>query len=388
MLRLIRSRVRAERVIALIAASLFLATTIGAVNAQSAPPLAIAREGYFFVGGHLTDAKQPMADQMYVEYQIPAKKTHRYPIVMIEGGGQTGVNFTGTPDGREGWAQYFLRHGYAVYVCDQVGRGRSGYNADSYGPAVAQDMTFMLNRFAAPEVAKLWPQARLHTQFPGVATPSNPVFQQFVSQETPSIADFTEQQKLNVAALVALFDKIGPGVLLTHSQSGAFSWPTADARPNLVKALLDVEPSGPPVHDIINNGPPNWFSDAKETKLYGLEMVPLTYSPPITDPSELAFEQAPAPSNPDLVTCWRQKAPARTLPQLAKVKILIIQSEASYHAPYDYCTAAYLTQAGVKNTYIHLADLGIHGNGHMMMLEKNNMAIAAVMEKWLNTTLH
>jgi pimeloyl-ACP methyl ester carboxylesterase len=306
---------------------------------------------------------------------------------MIEGGGQTGVNFTGTPDGREGWAQYFLRRGYAVYVCDQVGRGRSGYNLENYGPTGFQDMTFMLNRFAAPERAQLWPQAHLHTQFPGVAQPGNPVFTQFLSQETPSIADFTAQQKLNVAALVALFDKIGPAVLLTHSQSGAFSWPTADARPNLVKALLDVEPSGPPVHDIINNGAPNWFSDAKDLKLYGLEMVPVTYSPAITDPSELAFEQAPVPSNPDLVTCWRQKEPARTLPRLAKVPILIVQSEASYHAPYDYCTVAYLAQAGVKSTYVKLADRGIRGNGHMMMLEKNNMAIAAVMENWLKSAL-
>ena len=63
--------------------------------------------------------------------------------------------------------------------------------------------------------------------------------------------------------------------------------------------------------------------------------------------------------------------------------ILIVQSEASYHAPYDYCTAAYLTQAGVKNTYIRLADRGIHGNGHMMMLERNNAAIAGVMLAWL-----
>jgi pimeloyl-ACP methyl ester carboxylesterase len=352
-------------------------------------PLMIAREGYLFVNGRIPPdpAKQPMTDQMYVEYQIPAQRTHKYPIVMIEGGGQTGVNFTGTADGREGWAQYFLRHGYAVYVADQVGRGRSGYNLESYGPTGFQQMPFVLDRSAAPERAKLWPQAHLHTQFPGSATATDPLFIQFLSQETPSIADFTTQQKLNVAALVALFDKIGPAILLTHSQSGAFSWPVADARPQLVKALLDVEPSGPPVHDVINNGAPNWFSDAKDTKTYGLEMVPITYDPPVTDASPLAFEQAEAPSNPDLVTCWRQKAPARTLPRIAHTPILILQSEASYHAPYDYCTSAYLTQAGVKHTFIRLVDRGIHGNGHMMMLEKNNMAIAAVMDGWLKTAV-
>ena len=66
---------------------------------------------------------------------------------------------------------------------------------------------------------------------------------------------------------------------------------------------------------------------------------------------------------------------------------LIVSSEASYHASYDHCTAAYLTQAGVKNTFLRLADVGIHGNNHMMMLEKNNMAIARVMAEWAERTL-
>ena len=53
--------------------------------------------------------------------KIPAKQTHRWPILMIHGFGQSGTNFTGSPDGREGWTQYFLRQGYAVYVIDQPG---------------------------------------------------------------------------------------------------------------------------------------------------------------------------------------------------------------------------------------------------------------------------
>ena len=62
-------------------------------------------------------------------------------------------------------------------------------------------------------------------------------------------------------------------------------------------------------------------------------------------------------------------------------------SEASYHASYDHCTTAWLTQAGVPNTFIRLADVEIHGNGHMMMLEKNSDAIAKVMVDWLDRTL-
>jgi pimeloyl-ACP methyl ester carboxylesterase len=101
-----------------------------------AAALAIAKQGYLYVGGdYHTNAKgeQFMAGQAYVEYQIPEKKTHPYPIVMIPGGNQSGACFTGTPDGRDGWAQYFLRQGYAVYVMEQPGRGRSAHHPEIQG---------------------------------------------------------------------------------------------------------------------------------------------------------------------------------------------------------------------------------------------------------------
>ena len=63
--------------------------------------------------------------------------------------------------------------------------------------------------------------------------------------------------------------------------------------------------------------------------------------------------------------------------------MLVVTAEASYHAPYDHCTVKYLEQAGVHATWMKLGDLGIHGNGHMIMLEKNNMEVAELMSKWL-----
>ena len=74
--------------------------------------------------------------------------------------------------------------------------------------------------------------------------------------------------------------------------------------------------------------------------------------------------------------CWKQAEPARQLPNL-KMPILVLMSEASYHAPYDHCTVKYLQQAGAKPTFTRLADLGIKGNSHVMMQEKNNKEIAA-----------
>jgi len=66
--------------------------------------------------------------------------------------------------------------------------------------------------------------------------------------------------------------------------------------------------------------------------------------------------------------------------------ILIVTAEASYHATYDNCTVKFFEQAGVHSTWIKLGDVGIHGNGHMLMLEKNNLEIADVMLRWLEKT--
>src|SRR2546428_14043743 len=261
--------------------SFVLAIGIAAAVGQpkNPEPLSIARQGYLFTGGkYSNDNNRPaMSGQLYVEFQIPSKQTHPWPIVMIHGGGQTGTNFTGTPDGREGWAQFFLRQGYAVYVVDQPGRGRAAYEADVYGKATQLNPDTTERRFVAPERYNLWPQARLHTQWPGTGAPGDAVFDQFYASQLPSIQDFTLQQVLNRDAIVALLDRIGPAIVLTHSQSGAFGWPVADRRPDLVKAIVAVEPNGPPFFDIINVPAPEWFRDsATQTRPWGVTAVPLS----------------------------------------------------------------------------------------------------------------
>jgi pimeloyl-ACP methyl ester carboxylesterase len=365
------------------------ALALGATLSTGAQAVDIARQGYLYAGGHYAEIPggHVMVGQAYVEYQIPKNRRHPYPIVMIEGGSQNGSNFTGTPDGRPGWAQYFLEQGYAVYVMDQPGRGRSAYYADAYGPIMSFPQEYIEQQFTAPERAMKWPQAKLHTQWPGTGVKGDPSFDQFMAEQMPSIASFAKQQEINRDAGAALLDTIGPAILLTHSQSGAFGWPIADARPKLVKAIVAVEPSGPPVHDLANLGAPDWFKDGNLSKPYGLTSVPLTYSPPVSDPKELSFVEQDKAEGPDLARCWRQAEPARTLSNLQGIPMVIVTSEASYHAPYDHCTSEYLSQAGVKHSFIHLAQLGIHGNGHMMMLEKNNLRIAAVMANWLRTTV-
>ena len=375
-------------------AMVLAATTMVSLFANKAKaaddgPLMLARDGFFYVNVKTTqaDGKTFISDQMYVEVRIPAKQTHPYPIIMVHGGTMSGTNYTGTPDGREGWAQYFVRQGYGVYVVDQPGRARSGYLTAAYGPMRNVESNNALSRFVAQEKYKLWPQAVLHTQWPGTGEPDDPATVQLAASQMPAIEDFNKQQVLNRDALVALLDRIGPAILMTHSQAGAFGWPVADARPDLVKAILAIEPNGPPFYNVEFIGAPDYFKPGALALPYGITAVPLTYAPPVKDPSELKIVQQDKSDAPDVVRCWAQQEPARQLPNLQKMPILVLTSEASYHAPYDHCTVRYLRQAGVNPSWIKLAELGIHGNSHVMMLEKNNKEIAAVIAKWLDEAL-
>jgi pimeloyl-ACP methyl ester carboxylesterase len=352
-------------------------------------PLVLKTTGYLYVGGRTDRSVEgaPMVGQMYAEYFIPRALKSPFPIVMVHGGSQTGTNFTGTPDGREGWAQYFVRRGQAVYVVDQVARGRSAHFSQSQGPVQAANLQRTEQRFVAPKRFKLWPQAKKHAQWPGSGRPGESSFDAFYATQFPSLDSYAKQQEINRDAMIALLDEIGPAILLVHSQSGAFAWPVADARSKLVKAIVAIEPNGPPVYEIDFRGAPDWFADIGTRKTSGLGMVPLRYDPPLRRGEELSFARQSKPDAPGLVRGWLQAAPARKLPNLAKVPILILVAEASYHAAYDHVTSAYLTQAGVPNDFVRLEDIGIRGNGHMMMLEKNSDTIAAVIEDWLKKTL-
>ena len=368
--------------------------TFSAALAVAGPALAgsayaaarpIVTQDWFYVGGHYieTPKGQVLTGSMYTQVFTPVKVTHPYPIILIHGGGGTGATYEKTADGRPGWAYDYAGRGFKVYVVDQPGRGRSILDPAVDGPAGRDTVKSLEQRLTIPEAFNLWPQAKLHDQWPGTGKPGDKYFDAFIATRAMTLDDNGTMEELTTHAVVALLDRIGPAIVQTHSQAGAYGWRIADARPKLVKALIQVEPNGPPYKEIAYIGPPDYFGAETVGRPWGLTNGPLTYSPPVTDPAELSFVQQPAADAPDLVRCWSQAAPAHQLPMLAAVKILIVSSEASYHAPYDHCTSRYLTQAGVKHDWIRLAKLGIHGNAHDMMLEKNSAAISAVMANWL-----
>jgi hypothetical protein len=147
--------------------AVLLVITAVALSGQTRPkrfltaPLTIEDQGSFFVGGvkKITDhasvpplpaAPTPPPDaphqitigQMYVQFQIPARKYGGWPVIMVHGSSHTAAALESTPDGREGWYPYFVRKGVPSYVVDQSGRGRSGFDEsvlnEGQGPGIAR----------------------------------------------------------------------------------------------------------------------------------------------------------------------------------------------------------------------------------------------------------
>ena len=98
----------------LLALALLSGCTALTTSSPARDTLAIAEQGYFHVGGayRTIDKSEVLVGQMYVWYQIPRQLRRPYPVVLVHGGGQTGTNFLRTPDGRPGWADFFLQEGY------------------------------------------------------------------------------------------------------------------------------------------------------------------------------------------------------------------------------------------------------------------------------------
>jgi hypothetical protein len=121
---------------------------------------------------------------------------------------------------------------------------------------------------------------------------------------------------------------------------------------------------------------------------WGVTALPMKYDPPIKDPAELQTELEPKADGPALVPCFLQKGTPHKLVNLAQIPVLDVSGEASYHRVFDSCIPKWLNQAGVKTDYVKLEDVGLPGNGHEMMLEKNSDGIAAFFDSWLQKNVH
>jgi len=164
-----------------------------------------------------------------------------------------------------------------------------------------------------------------------------------------------------------LLDKIGPSIIMTHSAGGPFGWLVAEVRPNLVKGIVCIEGAGSP------------FSGQN---IWGLSSIPVAYDPPAADPSQIKT-RAVTPSEPGQQPYRLQEEPARKLKNLQGIPIVIVTAEASFASPGNPAAVAFLTQAGSQAGELRLADHGVHGNGHMMMIEKNNRQVLQPILDWI-----
>ncbi len=318
-----------------------------------------ARRGFFWVGAERVDGPwgTVVRAPMYVEWEAPPEVTQPYPIVLIHGGGGQGLDWKGTHDGRPGWSTLLLQRGYAVYVVDRPCHGRSSYHPDVVGPMGAP-FPFQAGEgiFRSPAEGPMsHPTAHLHTQWAGTREDDDPALEAIVTASGPMPADLGLSQQLDQSRGAELLDRIGPAVLFSHSLGGPAGWLIADARPDLVKALVAIENVGPP------------FGEMQPLGLslkWGLTQAPITYDPPAETPEELGGKP-------------------RRLPNLAGFPIAYVSAPASPFVHYHDAMVGFLREAGCDVESLRLADAGVEGNGHAMMLERNNAEALEPIARWV-----
>jgi pimeloyl-ACP methyl ester carboxylesterase len=388
-------------------------------------PLDLAEWSYFWVGvdrAELASGTVVNGRQMYVESWIPTQVKHPYPVVLVHGGGGQGLDWMGTPDGRPGWAQFLVQEGYRVYVVDRPGHGRSPIHPLTHGgfPPTTSALEGVSGQFTPPNAARPANNEfrKMHNQWPGTGEVGSKDLDQFVASQggsyvvqpapigapggrgpgggpggrgpggpggpggrgaapgiAPGIAPAgfggvpqSVQHQVWRERGALLLDKIGPAIIMTHSAGGPFGWLVAEIRPNLVKGIIAVEGGGTPF------GGQN---------VWGMSTIPVTYDPAVSDPSEIKTVDVPSPE-PGVNGYKLQAEPARKLKNLVNIPIAIVTAEASFASPGNPGAVAYFKQAGVKVAEeIRLTKLGIHGNGHMMMVEKNNRRVLQPILDWI-----
>ena len=316
-------------------------------------PARNVRRGHFWVPGERVEraGKTFQRGPMFVAWEVPEQIERPFPIVLVHGGGFQGTEWLDTPDGRPGWAQRLVEAGYATLIVDRPGHGRSPLHTDIVGP-MGPAFSYEGGRqiYCPPD-----PSGK-HTQWP-FASDDAEAMDQFIAGYGPLPADLAASEEMDADRLARLLDWIGPAILLTHSASGPSGWLAADRRPALVRAIVSVEPMGPPFADIPNIGPLRW----------GLTAAPLTFDPPLTTPEAV-----------------RDVDPATLrLPHLAGLPIAVVTGDTSSFAPASTPIVAALKAGGAAAELLHLPDHGVTGNGHGLIYEKNSDAALAPVLAWL-----
>lgn len=343
-------------------ASLLLAVaSLASAGAMADPekPLVIHEQGSFAVGGKVVTTpgtynnNNPSAegqtfhgDHLYAFYQIP-EKPNALPIVMLHGAYESGRSWETTPDGREGFQTIFLRRHFPVYIVDQPRRGRAGNStvATTIEPTPYDQLFFDQFRLGK------WPKFFDNVQF----SRSPEALDQFFRAVTPNTGPY--DAGVISDAMAALFDRIGPAILFSHSQGGEPGWLTAIKSRN-VKVIVALEPGSGFIF------PEGELPSAMPSTAGTLSpaAVPLADFEKLTRIPIIIFYGDNFPTEPT-----KERGQDNWRVRLAMAKLWI---EA-------------INKHGGDAKLVHLPDIGIRGNTHFLMSDLNNIEIADQISKFL-----
>ena len=340
-------------------ATLFVAHPVMSQKTEKQKPMQIEAQGSFTVGGSVIsnpgtfDPYKPTpegqtlhGDHAYIFYQIPVD-ARKYPLVMWYGIGQFSKTWETTPDGREGFQNIFLRRRFPVYLIDQPRRGDAGRStvAASVSPTPDEQQWFGTFRVG------IWPQYFEGVQFSKDSSTLN----QYFRSMTPNLGPI--DMKVNTDAVSALFTKIGPAILVTHSHSGGMGWASAIKNQN-IKAIVSYEPGSGflfPEGEV----PPPMQSAGGTLEAAG---VPMSDFMKLTKIPIVIFYGDNIPNEP-------VKNPGQDGWRVRLAMARLWRDTVNKH--------------GGNVTVIHLPEIGIKGNTHFPFSDLNNVEIADLMSKWL-----
>jgi len=343
----------------LLLASVSLSACTVTQNPGKHDPLVIQEQGSFAVGGTVTinpgtfdpiemspEGQTFHGDHAYVFYQIP-KDARELPLVMWHGYGQFSKTWETTPDGREGFQNIFLRRSYGVYLIDQPRRGRAGRSTEPATLTPTPNEQRWFNTFRVG----IWPE-----YFSGVQFPRDPEsLEQYFRQMTPDTGPIDID--VNSDAVAALFDKIGPGILVTHSHSGGMGWQTL-FKNDKIRAVVSFEPGSNFIF------PEGEVPDPKPSSGGTLEAVtvPLSDFMKLTKIPIVIYYGDYIPEQPS-------KNPGQDMWRI-RLEMARLWGDA-------------VNRHGGDVTVVHLPEIGIHGNTHFPFSDLNNLKIADLMSDWL-----
>lgn len=315
-------------------------------------PVRAVRRGHFWIAGERVQSTGGTVQRapMFVEWEAPETITKRHPLVLVHGGGGQLTDWRGTPDGRPGWADLFVDAGYLVYLVDRPAHGRSWAHPDVVGEPDAQFTYEMaMGLFDTPLPG--------HDQSTWSGGIGDHTLDQLIASMGYFPRDLAESQRMDQDRIARLLDRTGPAILITHSAGGPAGWLAADARREAVKAIVAIEPMGPP-----------FFEFGPDARLdWGLTAAPLRYLPDVTDPTAVEAHSGD----------YR-------IPALENLPVAIVVGETSPFTDWAPQVADYITAAGGTAEFLNLGAHGVRGNGHAMMLEKNSDEAVVPILDWIS----